>query len=78
MKGTTGMLKKMHKATLESNLNECCQKVFEALDGEKAKMALDILYEFEPQGNELFSPPNYINDGLEWLSQKLGLISKGY
>ncbi len=42
MKGTTGMLKKMHKATLESNLNECCQKVFEALDGEKAKMALDI------------------------------------
>ena len=69
MKGTTGMLKKMHKATLESNLNECCQKVFEALDGEKAKMALD---------NELFSPPNYINDGLEWLSQKLGLISKGY
>ena len=40
-------------------------------------MALDILYEFEPQGNELFSPPNYINDGLEWLSQKLSLISKG-
>ena len=70
----------MHKATQESNLEECRQKVFKALKalkGEKAKMALDILYEFEPQGKELFSPPNYIKDGLEWLSQKLSLISKG-
>ena len=73
MKNTTGMLKKMHEATLELNLEECCQKAFEALNGEKAKMALDILYEFEPQGKELFSPPNYIKDGLEWLSEELGL-----
>lgn len=73
MKNTTGMLKKMHEATLELNLEECCQKAFEALNGEKAKMALDILYEFEPQGKELFSPPNYIKDGLEWLSKELGL-----
>lgn len=73
MKNTTGMLKKMHEATLELNLEECCQKAFKALNGEKAKMALDILYEFEPQGKELFSPPNYIKDGLEWLSEELGL-----
>ncbi|OOF55414.1 hypothetical protein BKK56_06640 [Rodentibacter genomosp. 2] len=77
MKNTTGMLQKMHKAVQEPNLESCCEKVFEALSGEKAKMALDILYEFDPNSeNELFNPPNYIKDGLEWLINKLGLYNE--
>lgn len=69
LKNATGMLKKMHEATLKTDLNECCQSVFEALSkGSKAQMALDILYEFNEKE---FSVPNYIEDGLNWLIAQL-------
>lgn len=64
----TGMLKKMYEATQENSLNKCCQKTFESLNGEKAKMALDILYEFS---EENLTVPNYIKEGLDWLIKEL-------
>ncbi|WGE63310.1 ATP-dependent endonuclease [Actinobacillus equuli subsp. haemolyticus] len=72
MKGTTGMLKKMHQATRKPDLDSCCNEAFTALSGEKAKMVLDILYTFDPK-EEKFNVPNYIEIGLNWLNGKLGL-----
>lgn len=72
MKGATGMLKKMHQAALERNIDDCCIKAFNALSGEKTRMALDILYMFDPEVN-IFNTPDYIETGLTWLKKELGL-----
>ncbi|MGQ8819912.1 AAA family ATPase [Bibersteinia trehalosi] len=69
LKDSTGMIKRMHEATLKEELNDCCQTVFESLSkGTKAQMALDILYEFDEKE---FYVPNYIEEGLNWLIDKL-------
>ncbi|MDD2169030.1 ATP-dependent endonuclease [Glaesserella parasuis] len=72
MKEATGMLKKMHQAALAQNIDDCCIKAFNALSGEKARMALDILYMFDPDVN-IFNTPDYIETGLTWLKKELGL-----
>ena len=69
MRDKSGMLKKMHTATQEQSLSDCCEKAFKALNGEKAQMALDILYEFD--NTEKISIPNYIQEGLQWLEDTL-------
>ena len=72
---STGMVKKMHLATKMTTLNACCNAMYKALDGEKAKMALDLLYDVEP--NEL-RVPEYISEGLVWLEGELETMSLEY
>ena len=65
---STGMVKKMHKATLEDDLDKCSEKLYEALDGTKAKMALDLLYDVDPDDLKI---PKYVKQGLDWLDNEL-------
>jgi len=71
----TGMVKKMSLATKEASLDLCCEKLFDALKGSKAEMALDILYEIDPVN---LTPPKYITDGLDWLKKELELSSRDF
>lgn len=75
LSGSTGMVKKMHLATQKKTLDTCCNEMFKALDGEKAKMALDLLFDVDP--NELIVP-EYIKEGLVWLEGKLETMSLEY
>ena len=69
LESTTGMLSHMKAACDESTLEECATSMFKALEkGQKAKMALDILYEIDP---EKLNIPKYIAEGLDWLSQAI-------
>jgi predicted ATP-dependent endonuclease of OLD family len=66
---STGLLKKMVDTTKEASLNEAITKMFDALKkSKKAEMALELLWTIEP--NDL-QPPKYIQEGLEWLQNKL-------
>ncbi|MEZ8039066.1 MULTISPECIES: ATP-dependent nuclease [Vibrio] len=75
LSNSTGMVKKMHLATKMTTLNACCNAMYKALDGEKAKMALDLLFDVEP--NELLVP-EYISEGLVWLEGELETMSLEY
>jgi len=68
LSSSTGMVKKMYEATQEDNLKKCVEKLYEALDGTKAKMALDLLYDIDPDDLEI---PDYIKQGLDWLNYEL-------
>lgn len=70
----TGMLNKMCEATHEPTLDKACELMFNALDGKKAIMALDILYEVDIN---VLNVPNYIDEGLIWLTHKLSNVSTG-
>ena len=65
---STGMVKKMHEATMKASLEECATALYKALDGEKAKMALDLLYDVDPKKLKV---PTYIDEGLQWLEKEL-------
>lgn len=65
---STGMVKKMHEATMKVSLEECAAALYKALDGEKAKMALDLLYDVDPKKLKV---PTYIDEGLQWLEKEL-------
>jgi hypothetical protein len=65
---STGMVKKMHEATLENDLDKCSEELYKALDGIKAKMALDLLYDVDPENLEI---PEYVKQGLDWLNNEL-------
>ena len=74
--GSNGLIKKMVDAVVKPTLGEACKDMFNALkDGKKAEMALNLLYTTEP--SEL-QPPEYINEGLEWLKDKLGLRNRDF
>jgi len=76
MEQTTGLIKKFTNALKESTLDEACEKMFEALkSGNKAEMALELLYTTDP--NEL-KPPAYIDEGLEWLQRKLSVKGQDF
>lgn len=64
---TTGMLKKMCLAAGKENFEEACNAMYNALEGVKAKMALDVLFSFDP--NKLIIP-SYVAEGLQWLEEK--------
>ncbi len=66
LSSSTGLLKKMHTAVLETKINDATEKMFKALgkSAKKAEMALELLWETEPA--EL-TTPHYIAEGLEWL-----------
>lgn len=65
---STGMLKKMVEAISDKNLENARQKLFDALKGEKAKMALDLLFDVDPK---ILKVPQYIAKGLVWLESEL-------
>lgn len=69
MTGKTGLIKKMVDAVNKPALNEACQEMFDALkNGKKAEMALELLYTTDPSK---LLPPQYIEEGLEWLKSRL-------
>jgi predicted ATP-dependent endonuclease of OLD family len=72
---STGMVKKMHLATKEPTLALCCEKLYDSLQGEKAKMALDLLYEID---TEILIMPDYIRVGLGWLDNQLICNNEDY
>jgi predicted ATP-dependent endonuclease of OLD family len=72
---STGMVKKMHLAFNKPNLDECCQQLYEELSGSKAQMALDLLFDVEP---EALCIPKYIEEGFEWLKQELNLATSDF
>lgn len=65
---SSGMVKKMSDATNKGTLKQCSEELYQALDGEKAKMALDILYDIDPKELKV---PSYIDEGLRWLENEL-------
>ncbi|MEF1244111.1 ATP-dependent nuclease [Vibrio campbellii] len=75
LSSSTGMVKKMHLATKKKSIDACCNAMYNALDGEKAKMALDLMFDVEP--NKLLVP-EYIGEGLLWLEKQLDVMSLDY
>jgi hypothetical protein len=49
--------------------------MYEALIGDKAKMALDVLFDVDP---EKLIVPLYISEGLDWLEEQLDVASMDY
>lgn len=68
LKNSKGMVKKMHLAFDKPTLEECCQQLYDELSGSKAQMALDLLFDVEP---EKLCIPKYIEDGFLWLEKEL-------
>jgi predicted ATP-dependent endonuclease of OLD family len=75
IQSATGMIKKMKVAAEKDSLSDCSKLMYEALKDDKAKMALDILYDIEPSE---FNVPLYISEGLNWLDKELDLASMDY
>jgi len=71
----TGMLAKMKKAVTLGSLDECCTELYNALDKDKAKMALDLLFDVEPKDLKI---PKYIEEGLGWLQAELVTVSNDF
>ena len=64
-----GLLKKLQVALQKDTLEDACKNMFDCLDrGNKAEMALELLYLSEPDDIE---PPHYIVEGLKWLEKNL-------
>ncbi|MGZ0657022.1 AAA family ATPase [Coraliomargarita sp. W4R72] len=59
-----GMLKTMINAANETTFEGASTKMYNALKGVKAQMALDILFNIDPKKLEV---PQYIAEGLNWL-----------
>ena len=69
---STGMVKKMQQAFDAPTLRECCETLYEELKGTKAQMALDLIFDVEP---EMLCIPEYISEGFEWLKGELNLAT---
>lgn len=64
-----GLLKKLQDALGKGTLADASSDMFANLEnGNKAEMALELLYLNEP---DQIVPPAYISDGLKWLEEKL-------
>lgn len=64
-----GLLKKLQSALQKDSIEEASTDMFASLDrGNKAEMALELLYVSDPAQLE---PPSYMSDGLKWLEVKL-------
>jgi predicted ATP-dependent endonuclease of OLD family len=73
IKKSVGLLKKMADSLSKPSLISARNSMFENLKtGEKAKMALDLLFYTEP---EKLNPPGYISQGLNWLIEELRIRS---
>ncbi|NQZ07292.1 MAG: AAA family ATPase [Algicola sp.] len=71
----TGMAAKMKAALEQTTLEACCVALYEALAQGKAKLALDLLFDVEP---EEFEVPEYIKEGLDWLETQLKNVSNDF
>jgi len=71
----TGMLSKMKKALELDTLDSCCAGLYKALEKDKAQMALDLLFDVEPEKLQI---PQYIQEGLEWLQSELVSASSDF
>ncbi len=59
----------MHLALNKANLDDAKEAMYDALKGgDKARMALDLLFDVEP---EKLDVPVYIAEGLKWMEDKL-------
>ena len=66
---TTGLTKKMVEAINKPNLSDACESMFKLCEGgKKAEMALELLFTTEPSD---LKPPQYIEEGLNWLQDQL-------
>lgn len=76
IKKPTGLVNKMCQALNGNSLKEACEAMNDALKGgDKAKMALDLLFDVEP---EKLMPPKYIAEGLAWLEMELDSSTLDY
>ncbi|MEX1015025.1 MAG: hypothetical protein WDZ80_07780 [Candidatus Paceibacterota bacterium] len=65
----TGLISKFKEAMELNNIEDCSQKLFDDLrKGEKAKLALDLLFLKDPSELNI---PSYIKEGLIWLEAQL-------
>lgn len=71
----TGMLKKMKVAAQSDTLVDCSTKMYQALSGDKAQMALDVLYDIDPNNLTI---PYYIVEGLDWLVEATSNAGSDY
>jgi predicted ATP-dependent endonuclease of OLD family len=71
----TGMMSKMKVASSNESLIKCAELMFDALKGDKAQMALDVLYDMNPSELNI---PKYISEGLDWLAQTTSIASSDY
>lgn len=71
----TGMVKKMQNAAAKDTLDECCKELYDCLKGDKAKMALDLLFDVAPEGLKM---PLYIKEGLDWLESELDIAGQDF
>jgi hypothetical protein len=62
------MVKKMKQAFDKPTLQECCETLYKELEGVKAQMALDLIFDVEPK---MLCIPDYINEGFDWLKKEL-------
>lgn len=72
IKKPKGMLAKMQSALKLKTLDDCSKSLYDALAGDKAGMALDLLYCADP---ETLQVPLYIKEGLDWLQERLEMES---
>jgi len=63
----TGMLKNMCEAAANTDFTAACAQMFDALKGVKAKMALDVLFNIDPED---LTVPQYVDEGLQWLEKQ--------
>ena len=76
LSASTGLVKKMHLALTKETLEEARNAMYESLKGgDKAKMALDLLFDVEP---EKLNTPEYIAEGLRWLESELDKANLDY
>ncbi|MBL4909359.1 MAG: hypothetical protein JKX78_04925 [Alteromonadaceae bacterium] len=71
----TGMLAKMKESLELDTLDKCCTGLYEALDKDKAQMALDLLFDVKPEELQI---PQYIKEGLQWLESELEVASNDF
>lgn len=69
----TGMIKKMQTALNLGTIELCCKALYDALEKDKAEMALDLLFCADPT---LLAAPAYIQEGLDWLKKELEVASE--
>lgn len=68
-KSLIGLMNKMKIAANKTNAKDSSKDMYDALkNGKKAEFALELLYLQEP---EILKVPKYIEEGLDWLQEKL-------
>jgi predicted ATP-dependent endonuclease of OLD family len=78
LSSSKGLMKKMHLAASETEIEKAATKMYEAItdaNAKKAEFALELLFWEEPQK---LKTPTYIKKGLKWLEEELLKSSKPF